>query len=271
MIGIARVDLEPLSKGMPVTGSFPLFSQSRERRGTVFVSIAWKDPNAPTAMSARAPLPASGAARVSEMRSDPSRVSRELEEDTVLGVERGAAAADERFAQAEETRAEASTSAGSAAGSADSIVVSIGQFELGKTLYHDHKVRQMFMLFEFMPKFHRDDEQQTMRVKKESQFVDFGYTKAFPVKDSGLRAALAALLDGGNPEDATIPFCLVSDDNGIDFEDVGFFELKLTDIYKQGDYVDSRVEVLDRNDVPIGRVTVSVVAQKALQSHCADG
>jgi hypothetical protein len=124
----------------------------------------------------------------------------------------------------------------------------------------------MFMLFEFMPKFHRDDEQQTMRVKKESQFVDFGYTKAFPVKDSGLRAALAALLDGGNPEDATIPFCLVSDDNGIDFEDVGFFELKLTDIYKHGDYVDRRVEVLDRNDVPIGRVTVSVVAQKALQS-----
>ena len=42
-------------------------------------------------------------------------------------------------------------------------MVSIGQFELGKTLYHDHKVRQMFMLFEFMPKFHRDDEQQTMR------------------------------------------------------------------------------------------------------------
>ena len=74
---------------------------------------------------------------------------------------------------------------------------SIGQFELGKTLYHDHKVRQMFMLFEFMPKFHRDDEQQTMRVKKESQFVDFGYTKAFPVKDSGLRAALAALLECG--------------------------------------------------------------------------
>ena len=265
MIGIARVDLEPLSKGMPVTGSFPLFSQSRERRGTVFVSIAWKDPNAPTAMSARAPLPASGAARVSEMRSDPSRVSRELEEDTVLG---SSAAPQPPTSVSLKPRdsTEASTSAGSAAGSADSIVVSIGQFELGKTLYHDHKVRQMFMLFEFMPKFHRDDEQQTVRVKKESQFVDFGYTKAFPVKDSGLRAALAALLDGGNPEDATIPFCLVSDDNGIDFEDVGFFELKLTDIYKHGDYVDRRVEVLDRNDVPIGRVAVSVIAQKALQS-----
>ena len=81
-----------------------------------------------------------------------------------------------------------------------------------------------------------------------------------------LAQAMAALLDGGNPEDATIPFCLVSDDNGIDFEDVGFFELKLTDIYKHGDYVDRRVEVLDRNDVPIGRVAVSVVAQKALQS-----
>jgi hypothetical protein len=30
--------------------------------------------------------------------------------------------------------------------------------------------------------------------------------------------------------------------------------------------VDRRVEVLDRNDVPIGHVAVSVVAQKALQS-----
>ena len=265
VIGIARVDLEPLSKGIPVTGSFPLFSQSRERRGTVFVSIAWKDPNAPTATSVRVPAPASSAARVSELRSEPSRMSQELKEDTVLGSS-AAPQPSTSVSLKPGDSAEASASAGSAEGSADSIVVSIGQFELGKTLYHDHKVRQMFMLFEFMPKFHRDDEQQTMRVKKESQFVDFGYKKAFPVKDSGLRAALAALLDGGNPEDATIPFCLVSDDNGIDFEDVGFFELKLTDIYKHGDYVDRRVEVLDRNDVPIGRVAVSVVAQKALQS-----
>ena len=37
------VDLEPLSKGMPVQGAFPLFSQTREQRGTVYVSISWKD------------------------------------------------------------------------------------------------------------------------------------------------------------------------------------------------------------------------------------
>ena len=35
---------------------------------------------------------------------------------------------------------------------------------------------------------------------------------------------------------------------------------------KHSDYIDYRVEVLDRNDVPVGRVAVSVVAQKALQS-----
>lgn len=58
----------------------------------------------------------------------------------------------------------------------------------------------------------------------------------------------------------------MSDDNGIDFEDVGFFELKLTDIYEHGDYIDRRVEVLDKNDVAIGHVTVSVVAQEALRA-----
>ena len=103
-------------------------------------------------------------------------------------------------------------------------------------------------------------------MKKESQFVDFGYTKAFPVKDSGVESRTCGAARRRQPEDATILFCLVSDDNGIDFEDVGFFELKLTDIYKHGDYVDRRVEVLDRNDVPIGHVAVSIVAQKALQS-----
>ena len=41
----------------------------------------------------------------------------------------------------------------------------------------------------------------------------------------------------------------MSDDNGIDFEDVGFFELKLTDIYEHGDYIDRRVGVLDKNGV----------------------
>ena len=148
----------------------------------------------------------------------------------------------------------------------DTVVVSIGQFELGKQLFHDHRVRQMFMLFEFMPNFHRDDEQQTMRVKKESNVVDFAYTKAFPMKDSGLRAALAALMKKGDEEEATIPFCLVSDDNGIDFQDVGFFEIKLADIYENGDYLDRRVQVLDKNDVPIGRVTVSVMAQEALRA-----
>ena len=69
------------------------------------------------------------------------------------------------------------TSARAVGNATDSIVISIGQFELGKALYHDHRIRQMFMLFEFMPKFHRDEEQQTQRVKKESSIVDFGYTR----------------------------------------------------------------------------------------------
>ena len=41
--------------------------------------------------------------------------------------------------------------------SAVTVVVSIGQFELGKQLFHDHRVLQMFMLFEFMPNFNRDE------------------------------------------------------------------------------------------------------------------
>ena len=36
----SRVDLEPLSKGMPVQGAFPLFSQTREQRGTVTASAS---------------------------------------------------------------------------------------------------------------------------------------------------------------------------------------------------------------------------------------
>ena len=266
VIGIARVDLAPLSKGEAVSGSFPLFSQTRELRGTVFVVVAWKDPDAVT--SASAMVGASGAARVSEiMAADPPRISEEMEDDTVLV--RAPSPSPMMSVSVSSANAGARASVGASTSSApsdDAIVVSIGQFELGKTLYHDHKVRQMFMLFEFMPKFHRDDEQQTARVRKESQFVDFGYQNAFPVTDSGLRLALASLLKGNNPEDATIPFCLVSDDNGIDFEDVGFFEMKLSDIFKNGDVVDERVEVLDKNDVPIGRVTVSIVAQRALQS-----
>jgi hypothetical protein len=62
----------------------------------------------------------------------------------------------------------------------------------------------------------------------------------------------------------------VSDDNGIDFEDVGFFELKLSDIYEKGDILDRRVQVLDKNDAVIGHVTVSISGQSALQSIMAD-
>ena len=282
VIGIARVDLEPLSKGMPVQGAFPLFSQTREQRGTVYVSISWKDAGDLPAPAERfeLPPPARGAAKVSEMASDPLRASRELEEDVVSGAEPPrappspmsvslamSARGKQRYdAVQESVEALPTTSARAVGNATDSIVISIGQFELGKALYHDHRIRQMFMLFEFMPKFHRDEEQQTQRVKKESSIVDFGYTRAFPVKDSGLRAALAALLHGADQEEATIPFCLVSDDNGIDFEDVGFFELKLTDIYEHGDYIDRRVGVLDKNDVAIGHVTVSVVAQEALRA-----
>ena len=43
--------------------------------------------------------------------------------------------------------------------------------ELGSTLYHDHRVRQMFMLFELLPKFVRQDEQETARVAKASHMV----------------------------------------------------------------------------------------------------
>jgi hypothetical protein len=122
------------------------------------------------------------------------------------------------------------------------------------------------MLFELLPQFHRDDEQQTVRVQKTGHVLDFGYTRVFPVRDVGLRTALASLLQAKNEEDASIPFCLVSDDNGIDFEDIGFFELSLHDVYEKGDFLARRVEVLDKNDVCIGTVTVSIVAQTALRS-----
>jgi len=284
VIGIARVDLEPLSRGLPVQGAFPLFSQNREARGTVYVSVAWKDAGdfaAPAHF--QLPPPATAAARVSEMAADPMRFSREMEEDVAASAKAAppspmsvsladGAKGRQRYGDVADS-VDASSGWKGGAGdvkapvsAVDTVVVSIGQFELGKQLFHDHRVRQMFMLFEFMPNFHRDDEQQTMRVKKESNVVDFAYTKAFPMKDSGLRAALAALMKKGDEEEATIPFCLVSDDNGIDFQDVGFFEIKLADIYENGDYLDRRVQVLDKNDVPIGRVTVSVMAQEALRA-----
>ena len=48
-------------------------------------------------------------------------------------------------------------------GSHDKIVVSIGRLEMGRSLFNDHQVQQMFVLFEFLPKFHADDAQQTVR------------------------------------------------------------------------------------------------------------
>jgi Ca2+-binding EF-hand superfamily protein len=310
VIGIARVDLEPLSKGLPVQGAFPLFSQTREKRGTVYISIAWKDPlhdDAAHMAKFELPPPASGPARVSAAPSAVVRGGgRDMEEDTGFGLsaefhgghggrkptptsptsisiggthtqlgargqQRYGAVDDSIDApgwqQPQQSAVGALAAAASALeGSADKIVVSIGQLELGSTLYHDHRVRQMFMLFELLPKFHRDDEQQTMRVKKESHIMDFAYTRVFSVRDAGLRTALASLLRAKNEEEASVPFCLVSDDNGIDFEDIGFFELNLHDVYEKGDFLDRRVEVLDKNDVCIGTVTISVVAQTALRS-----
>lgn len=306
VIGIARIDLEPLSKGVPVQGAFPLFSQTREKKGTVYISVAWKDPlhdDAARSATFELPAPASGPARISELPSAVGRGGgRDLEDDNGYGLsaelqdgrkptpaspanvslggnpaqlgargrQRYSAVDDSIDApgwQVQEQSGAAGASASSALeGSPDKIVVSIGQLELGSTLYHDHRVRQMFMLFEFLPKFHRDDEQQTMRVMKESHIMDFAYTRVFPVRDAGLRSAIASLLRSNNEEEATIPFCLVSDDNGIDFEDIGFFELNLHDVYEKGDVLDRRVEVLDKNDVCIGTVTISVVAQTALRS-----
>jgi len=302
VIGIARIDLEPLSKGLPVQGAFPLFSQMRERRGTVYVSIAWKDPlHDDGARKATLELlpQASGPARVSDPPS--ARVAgggQNLEEDTGLGLlaelNSGNGGSGRRNAPASPTSVSLGAQLGArgrqrydgaddsidapgwqqsgevgASGrleGSDQIVVTIGQLDLGSTLFHDHRVRQMFMLFELLPQFHRDDEQQTVRVQKTGHVLDFGYTRVFPVRDVGLRTALASLLQAKNEEDASIPFCLVSDDNGIDFEDIGFFELSLHDVYEKGDFLARRVEVLDKNDVCIGTVTVSIVAQTALRS-----
>ena len=95
----------------------------------------------------------------------------------------------------------AGAAAGGAAGSSgDSIVVSIGQLELGSTLYNDHRVRQMFMLFELLPKFVRQDEQETARVAKQSHMVDFGYTRVFPLRDREVRQGLAALMRSNDEE-----------------------------------------------------------------------
>jgi Ca2+-binding EF-hand superfamily protein/DNA repair exonuclease SbcCD ATPase subunit len=267
VIGIARIDLEPLSKGLPVQGAFPLFSQSREKMGTVYVSLSWKEVLQDASRSAKsAAVPtASDAARVSAPPRAPRR-SAGIEDDNLSKALPTSPMSTALTRQGGPVTESVMTSASAA----DKVTVSIGQLELGNTLYHDHKIRQMFMLFEFMSRFHRDDDQQTMRVKKQSSLVDFGYTRAFPVKEYGLRKALAAALRGGSSEEAIIPFCLVSDDNGIDFEDVGFFELKLSDIYEKGDILDRRVQVLDKNDAVIGHVTVSISGQSALQSIMAD-
>ena len=270
VIGIARIDLEPLSKGLPVQGAFPLFSQSREKKGTVYVSLSWKEVLQDPSRSAKsAALPtASDAARVSAPPPRAPRRSAGIEDDNLskaLPTSPMSTALTRQGGGGPVTEA-----AMTSAASADKVTVSIGQLELGNTLYHDHKIRQMFMLFEFMSRFHRDDDQQTMRVKKQSSLVDFGYTRAFPVKEYGLRKAIAAALRGGSSEEAIIPFCLVSDDNGIDFDDIGFFELKLSDIYEKGDILDRRVQVLDKNDNVIGHVRVSVQAQSALRSIMAD-
>ena len=99
--------------------------------------------------------------------------------------------------------------------------------------------------------------------------MDFAYTRAFSTKDAGLRKALASVLRGHNEDESTIPFCLVSDDNGIDFEYIGFCEVKLADLL-EGDLLDKRVEVLDKNNVAIGHVTLSVVASAALKSIMKD-
>ena len=65
-------------------------------------------------------------------------------------------------------------------------------------------------------------------------------------------------------------FAALRDQSGIDFDDIGFFELKLSDIYEKGDILDRRVQVLDKNDNVIGHVRVSVQAQSALRSIMAD-
>ena len=269
VIGIARIDLEPLSKGLPVQGAFPLFSQSREKKGTVYVSLSWKEVLQDPSRSAKsAALPtASDAARVSAPPPRAPRRSAGIEDDN---LSKALPTSPMSTALTRQGGGPVTEAAMTSAAAADKVTVSIGQLELGNTLYHDHKIRQMFMLFEFMSRFHRDDDQQTMRVKKQSSLVDFGYTRAFPVKEYGLRKAIAAALRGGSSEEAIIPFCLVSDDNGIDFDDIGFFELKLSDIYEKGDILDRRVQVLDKNDNVIGHVRVSVQAQSALRSIMAD-
>ena len=191
-------------------------------------------------------------------------MSRELEEDTVLGSSAAPQPPGRAFlAQAERLGRSGSTPAGSAAGSADSIVVSIGQFELGKTLYHDHKVRQMFMLFEFMPKFHRMTQQQTMRVKKESQ--DFWYTKASSVKDSGVESRTRGAARRRQPRGRDDPVLPRVGRQRHGFPRCRVFRAEAHGHLQARRLRDRRVEASDRNDAPIGHVAVSMVAQKALQ------
>ena len=316
VIGIARVDLEPLSKGLPVQGAFPLFSQTREPRGTVYVSVAWRDPLAANAhpgdvtasfVGGMPPL-ASGPAAVSDAAQALGQVARGavMEEDTGFGlaaelggeggknrpppaspggVSLGAAHRQlsargrDRYGAVEDSidapgwsqgaSVGASGVAGSASASPEAVTVSIGQLELGSALYHDHRVWEMFAMFEFLPAFHRDEDQQTARVRKASHVMDFGYTRAFPVRDAGIRRALAAALRSKDAGEAAVPFVLVSP-AAPDFDDVGFFEVNLNDVYDKGDLIDARVEVLDKNDQCIGTVTVSVVAQAALRSIMSD-
>ena len=63
-----------------------------------------------------------------------------------------------------------------------------------------------------------------------------------------------------------MPFCLVSDDAGSNIENVGFVDVNMHDIYEDGDMVDRKVEVLDKNDRPIATLIISIIAQQALHS-----
>ena len=54
------------------------------------------------------------------------------------------------------------------------------------------------------------------------------------------------------------------------WEDIGFCEVNLHDIYLNGDWVDRRVAVLDKNDQVLATVVVSLVAQSALRAVLAD-
>ena len=63
------------------------------------------------------------------------------------------------------------------------------------------------------------------------------------------RAALAALLHGADQEGRRFRFVSCQTIMGLT-SGRRFFELKLTDIYEHGDYIDRRVGVLDKSTSP---------------------